>query len=146
MNSEDINEKIQNEPTLEEVKKVVDKKRATKEDKRKTKTKPIIPIIEPQPKNKSEENLNNDILNQLKELILNQNQILNNLNVKPARKPREKKPVVEKKTLDLTITDTDIKNIMDNNNIHNNKNENHIKNEQVIDAKLQAFLQAFKKF
>ncbi len=134
-----------------------------RERKRNTETKPITPIIEIksepiQPKNKyedkSKDNLNtfnpipiinntfnNDLFNEIKELILNQNQILNNLNAKQARKPRVKKPVVERKTLDLTITDNEIKTIIDNNN-NNNKNN---KNEPKVDEKLQAFINAFKR-
>ena len=102
-------------------------------------------------------NTDTDILNQLKELLLNQNQILNNLNSKPIRKQRVKKPVIERKTLDLTITDNDIKNIIDNNNnknkinailnppanCHTNGNAND--NAKTIDPKLVEFLKAFQK-
>ncbi len=83
---------------------------------------------------------NNDLFNEIKELILNQNQILSNLNVKPARKIKNTKKQVERKTLDLTITDNEIKTIIDN---KINKNSN--KKEQIVDEKLQAFLDAFKR-
>jgi hypothetical protein len=84
---------------------------------------------------------NNDLFNEIKELILNQNQILSNLNIKPAKKPKTIKKQIERKTLDLTITDNEIKNIIDNNNSNNNKN-----NEPKVDAKLQEFLNAFKRY
>jgi hypothetical protein len=127
-------------------------------ERKKTEIKPI-PIPEPkqepiQPKkiseNKLVENLNtsvpinnhifNNEINELKQLIITQNEILNNLKIKPVRKPKTIKKQVERKTLDLTITDNEIKTIIDNNN-NNNKN----KTETNVDEKLQAFINAFKR-
>jgi hypothetical protein len=147
-----------NELSLEDIKKTADAKRHKILKRNIKKPTPIKPRIIPKVSNVSKSskdikttniiNSDNDILNQLKELLLNQNEILNNLNIKKTRKPRVKKPVVERKTLDLTITDTDIKNIIENNN--NDKNNNNIDNknktETNTDEKLQAFLNAFKKY
>jgi hypothetical protein len=124
-----------------------------------------IPTPEPkqeqiQPKkiseNKSVENLNtsapiinhtfNNEINELKQLIITQNEILEKLKIdtrpKTIRKP---KPENQKKmkSLDLTITDNDIKNIIENNNNSNNSNISNKKN--IEDPKLKMFLDAFKR-
>ena len=153
-NDDDNSDKL----SLDDIKKKVDNNRK-RIYKKKTPSKPKPTVIPKVSKVSKALNINantdNDVLNQLKELILNQNEILNNLKSKPIRKQRVKKPVVERKTLDLTITDNDIKNIIDNNNNKNNnniknndnKNNDNIKNNdnKPNDPKLQAFLDAFKK-
>ena len=82
--------------------------------------------------------INNDLFNEIKELILNQNQILNNINIKPKPKPKSKPKPKDKdkgKTLDLVVSDKEIEQII-------NPPTN---NTKTIDSKLQAFLDAFKK-
>ena len=93
--------------------------------------------------NKLEESINN-----IKELINNQN--INNLKdeiinaVKPKSKPKKikmpKAPVINK-TLDLTISDVEISNIIDNKK--ETKKEIEFKNKG--DEKLQSFLKALQK-
>lgn len=93
--------------------------------------------------NKLEESINN-----IKELINNQN--INNLKdeiinaVKPKSKPKKikmpKAPVINK-TLDLTISDAEISNIIDNKK--ETKKEIEFKNKG--DEKLQSFLKALQK-
>jgi hypothetical protein len=143
-----------------------------REKKRNTEIKPI-PIPEPKQEpiksktiseNKLVENLNtsapiinhtfNNEINELKQLIITQNEILEKLKIdtrpKTIRKP---KPENQKKmkSLDLTITDDDIKNIIENNsNTNNNNNTNNITNnkktiEPKIDDKLKSFLDALLK-
>ena len=138
-----------------------------REKKRNTEIKPI-PIPEPkqeqiQPKkiseNKLVENLNtsapiinhtfNNEINELKQLIITQNEILEKLKIdarpKTIRKP---KPENQKKmkSLDLTITDDDIKNIIENNTNNTNTNNTNKKTiEPKIDEKLKSFLDALLK-
>jgi hypothetical protein len=124
-----------------------------------------IPTPEPkqeqiQPKkiseNKSVENLNssapiinhtfNNEINELKQLIITQNEILEKLKIdtrpKTIRKPKQENQK-KMKSLDLTITDNDIKNIIENNNNSNNSNISNKKN--IEDPKLKMFLDAFKR-
>jgi hypothetical protein len=149
---EDID--IEEEPTTEEVKKIVDKKRAqsktyTKEERIKNlqiareKKKNNIKLEEkPQSKqvnikpvavplestNASKTSINFDeIINEIKNLNKKTDEIFNKLN---KRKPREKKPKMETKTLDLMINDKEIENI-------NTKVEE--------DEKLKLFLNALTK-
>ena len=138
-----------------------------REKKRNTEIKPIQ-IPEPkqeqiQPKkiseNKLVENLNtsapiinhtfNNEINELKQLIITQNEILEKLKIdarpKTIRKP---KPENQKKmkSLDLTITDDDIKNIIENNTNNTNTNNTNKKTiEPKIDEKLKSFLDALLK-
>ena len=149
----------ENEPSIEEIKKIVDGKRLkdkkprtpsktyTKEDRIKNlqlarekkkntepkkHTEPIVKPdikLDPQPtkytnEDKSMEILNsyksiikdefnNDIiLNELKNLVNTQNEILEKLKTKPKRNIRPVKPKMDNKTLDLTITDDEIKKII----------------------------------
>jgi hypothetical protein len=133
-------------------------------EKKKNEMKPIL-IPEPkqeqiQPKkiyeNKSVENLNtsapiinhtfNNEINELKQLIITQNEILEKLKIdtraKTIRKPKQENQK-KMKSLDLTITDNDIKNIIENNNNSNNSNISNKKN--IEDPKLKMFLDAFKR-
>ena len=165
---EEIEEETNTQPTIEDVKRIVDSKRIkrspsktyTKEDriknlelarekKRNTKNKITITEQKQEPiksikinENKLVENLNtstpvinNDLFNEIKELILNQNQILSNINIKPKPKPKPKaKPKDKCKTLNLVVSDTELEQII-----------NPPPNTKPIDPKLQAFLDAFKK-
>jgi hypothetical protein len=77
-------------------------------------------------------------------MILKQNEILEKLNIEPKKKiKKEPKKKIENKTLDLTISDKEIKNIIDANN-NNSNNINDKKN--IEDPKLKMFLEAFKRF
>jgi len=97
----------------------------------------------------------NNEINELKQLIITQNEILEKLKIdarpKTIRKP---KPENQKKmkSLDLTITDDDIKNIIENNsnsNSNSNTNTNNTNNKKTIepkiDEKLKSFLDALLK-
>ena len=88
----------------------------------------------------------NNEINELKQLIITQNEILEKLKIdtrpKTIRKPKQENQK-KMKSLDLTITDNDIKNIIENNNNSNNSN---ISNKKIIeDPKLKMFLDAFKR-
>lgn len=180
---EQIEEDRENQPTIEEVKKIVDSRRQqeklkrspsktyTREDRIKnleiareikkksnTKTnetqnklsskpesntdiKPIITKVDDTKISLKPSNNDNDIINELEKLFKNQNEyiekIINDSKKKPAIKRNHSKKVKEpKKTLDFTITDNDIKNIIDNKN-------NEV--SPIKDNKLQAFLEALKK-
>jgi len=127
----------------------------------------IKPVAIPEPKpepiqpkkiyeDKPVENLNtsapiidhtfNNELNELKQLIITQNEILEKLKLDPKPK-RTRTPKIDNqkhlKTLDLTITDNDIKNIIENNNNGNSNNTTSKKN--IEDPKLKMFLDAFKR-
>ena len=180
----------ENEPSIEEIKKIVDGKRLkdkkprtpsktyTKEDriknlqlarekKKNTEPKkpiePIEPISKPHVKldlqptkyineDKSTEisnsyksiikdDFNNDIiLNELKNLVNTQNEILEKLKTKPKRNIRPVKPKIDNKTLDLTITDDEIKKIIETKEPNIKANT-----KQTEDLKLKAFLDAFTK-
>ena len=165
---EEIEEEEITQPTIEDVKRIVDSKRIkrspsktyTKEDRiknlelarekrRNTKTNITITEQKQEPiksikinENKLVENLNtstpvinNDLFNEIKELILNQNQILSNINIKPKAKPKSKpKPKDKGKTLNLVVSDTELEQII-----------NPPPNAKPIDPKLQAFLDAFNR-
>ncbi len=82
----------------------------------------------------------NNEINELKQLIITQNEILEKLKIdarpKTIRKP---KPENQKKmkSLDLTITDNDIKNIIENNsNTHNPNIKNSTNNKKTIEPKI----------
>jgi flagellar biosynthesis chaperone FliJ len=170
---EDI-KKIVDSKRLKGTKPRTPSKTYTKEDRiknleiaREKKKNEIKPISIPEPKqeqiqpkkisvNKSVENLNtsspiinhtfNNEINELKQLIISQNEILEKLK-KEVRPKTIRKPKTENqkhmKTLDLTITDNDIKNIIENNSNSNNSN---ISNKKIIeDPKLKMFLDALKR-
>ena len=88
----------------------------------------------------------NNEINELKQLIITQNEILEKLKIdtrpKTIRKPKQENQK-KMKSLDLTITDNDIKNIIENNNNSNNSNISNKKN--IEDPKLKMFLDAFKR-
>ncbi len=91
----------------------------------------------------------NNELNKLKQLIITQNEILEKLKIDTKPK-RTRTPKIDNqkhlKSLDLTITDDDIKNIIENNNNSNNSNTNNKKTiEPKIDEKLKSFLDALLK-
>ena len=91
----------------------------------------------------------NNLMIELKNMILKQNEILEKLNIEPKKKiKKEPKKKIENKTLDLTISDNEIKNIIDAKN--NNNNSNNINNindkKNIEDPKLKMFLDAFKRF
>ncbi len=171
---EDI-KKIVDSKRLKGTKARTPSKTYTKEDRiknleiaREKKKNEIKPILIPEPKqeqiqpkkiseNKSVENLNtstpiinhtfNNEINELKQLIITQNEILEKLKIdtraKTIRKPKQENQK-KMKSLDLTITDNDIKNIIENNN--NNSNNSNISNKNIIeDPKLKMFLDAFKR-
>ena len=173
-------EEFNNQPTIEEVKKIVDSRRQkdkikrlpsktyTKEDRiknleiaRETKRNTIKnpkpepePELEPEPKSKPKSKpepepelkpINyNDMINDFKN-ILNENieVILNKINTKKKREQKPRKPKTETRTLDLSITDDEIKNIISNNSITDmEKPKTKYEN---TDAKLKAFLDALTK-
>lgn len=79
----------------------------------------------------------NDIQN-IKDLITEQSQKFESIVIKPKPKPKkEKKIKIENKTLNLSITDKEIDNI-----INDNKDN---KNNKINDKKLEDFLKAFQK-
>jgi hypothetical protein len=137
-----------------------------REIKKKTITKPIEtqkisfvkPLLEPEPNINIEtimtknddikKQLNssiddNKIISELEKLFKNQNEyiekIINDSKKKPIKNKIPKKIKEPTKILDLTITDNDIKNIIDN---KNNKNNEVL---PIKDTKLEAFLQAFQR-
>jgi hypothetical protein len=170
------------QPTIEDVKKIVDSKRIkrspsttyTKEDRiknlekaREIKKKSITKPNETQNKSivksplKPESNIdikptitkvddteissksnivNENIMNELQKLFLTQNEILEKINAKTskARKPREPKPKIEKRVLDLTVDDNEIKSIIENKEVKQ-------KQQPSINPKLKAFLDALQK-
>ena len=163
---EEIEEETITQPTIEDVKRIVDSKRIkrspsktyTKEDriknlelareKKRNAKNEIITETEPIKSKKINENklveklntstpvINNDLFNEIKELILNQNQILSNINIKPKPKAKPKpKPKDLGKTLDLVVSDKELEQII-------NPPPN---NTKPIDPKLEAFLKAFQK-
>ena len=83
-------------------------------------------------------------MNEIKNMILKQNEILEKINLEPkkrVKKETKKKP--ENRLLDLTISDKEIKNIIDANS---NANNNNINDKKIIDdPKLKMFLDAFKR-
>ena len=174
----------ENEPSIEDVKKIVDGKRLkdkkprtpsktyTKEDRIKNlqlarekkksiePKKTIEPIVkplvklDPQPtkyisedilmeksnssKSTIKETYNNDIIiNELKNLVMTQNEILEKLKTKPKRNIKVIKPKIENKTLDLTITDDEIKRL-----IETKEPKNKATSKPNEDMKLKAFLDA----
>ena len=167
--------KEQSKPTIDEIKKIVDDKRNNKpqkysneqrlknlelaREKRKIKNQnkkiieePIqiytpIPaqIPAPIPAPIPAQILENNLINELKNMILRQNEILEKLNIEPKKKiKKEPKKKIENKTLDLTISDKEIKNIIDANN--NSNNSNNSNNKKIIeDPKLKMFLDAFNR-
>ena len=133
------------------------------------------PIAIPEPKqepiksktiseNKSVENLNtsipiinhtfnneNNIINELKQIIITQNEILEKLKIdtkpKKIRKPKSEIKT-NMKSLDLTITDDDIKKIIENNNNNSNSNSNSNSKKTIEpknDEKLPTFIDALLK-
>lgn len=107
------------------------------------------PIPAPIPVQISESSFENNLMNELKNMLLKQNEILEKLNIEPKKKiKKEPKKKIEIKTLDLTISDKEIKNIIDaNNNSNNSNNINNINDKKNIeDPKLKMFLDAFKRF
>ena len=85
----------------------------------------------------------NDLINEFKKMILKQNEILENIMIEPKKKnKKEVKKTVEKRTLDLTITDKEINNII---NISDKDTNNNKKKEDIQDPKLKMFLDAFKR-
>jgi hypothetical protein len=169
-NNEDKNEQIK--PTLDEIKKIVDNKRKNKPNKdlteqrlknlelarekrkimnqnKKTNAPIPAPIPEsiPAPIPESIQSVENNLINELKNMILKQNEILEKLNIEPKKKiKKETKKKIENKTLDLTISDKEIKNIIDANNNSNNINNNINDKKNIEDPKLKVFLEALKKF
>ena len=103
-------------------------------------TKPIITKVD-DIEMPSKSNIGNEnIINELQKLILTQNEILEKLNTKPSqqKKPREAKPKLERKVLDLTINDNEIKNIIENKDVKP-------KTQPDINPILKAFLDALQK-
>ena len=79
-------------------------------------------------------------------MILKQNEILEKLNIEPKKKiKKEPKKKIEIKTLDLTISDKEIKNIIDANNNNSNNSNNINDKKNIEDPKLKMFLEAFKR-
>ena len=185
-NEELENDNNQKEPSLEEIKKIVDSKRLkniksrtqsktyTKEDRirnleiAREKRKNIISKTSIQPKtitsteNKSNSKqinykpdiitppsssiMNNDIIiNELKNLVMTQNEILEKLkkDIKPKKERKPKKEKKDTKTLDLTITDDEIKNIIEKKEIVETKPLQQKQEEQ--STKLKAFLDVLMK-
>jgi hypothetical protein len=84
------------------------------------------------------ETYNNDIIiNELKNLVMTQNEILEKLKTKPKRNIKVIKPKIENKTLDLTITDDEIKRL-----IETKEPKNKATSKPNEDMKLKAFLDA----
>ena len=85
------------------------------------------------------DDFNNDIiLNELKNLVNTQNEILEKLKSKQKRNIRPVKPKIENKTLDLTITDDEIKRL-----IETKEPKDKATSKPNEDMKLKAFLDAF---
>ena len=106
-----------------------------------------IPVPIPAPIPESFQSVENNLINELKNMILKQNEILEKLNIEPKKKiKKEPKKKIENKTLDLTISDKEIKNIIDANNNSNNINNNINDKKNIEDPKLKVFLEALKKF
>ena len=92
------------------------------------------PIVAPIPAPLTE----NDLINELKNMFLRQNEILEKIKIEP--KTRVKKEPKKKQTirsLDLTLTDKEINNIITT-NINNDK-------KIIEDPKLKMFLDAFNR-
>lgn len=90
--------------------------------------------------------MNNDIIiNELKNLVMTQNEILEKLkkDIKPKKERKPKKDKIDTKTLDLTITDDEIKNIIEKKEIVGTKPLQQKQEEQ--STKLKAFLDALMK-
>jgi len=168
------------QPTLEQIKKIVDSKRQkitkarapsktyTKEDRIKNlelareRKKTIEPKQKKKDTNQSQtepkpdisptidnNTFNNEaIINELKFLAITQNEILEKL--KTETKPKkQRKPKIEKskntKTLDLTITDDEIKNIIEKQEIGGTKQSLQKQEQQEQNLKLKAFLDVLMK-
>lgn len=166
-----IEEDIEHQPTIEEVKKIVDSRRQndkknkrspsktyTKEERiknleiareiKKNTIKKPEPRPEPKPESKPDpkpEPINyNEMINDFKSILNeNINEILNKINTKKMREQKQRKPKTESRTLDLSITDDEIKNIISNNSITDTE-KSKIKSENT-DTKLKAFLDALTK-
>lgn len=119
-------------------------------DKEKVIQKTDIPIIEPLKRIDSSNNFD-DLLNEFKSVVALQSEYFEKLKtdininkydkkIEKKRTPRQKKPKEPIRTLDITIDDNEIKNIIENNTITNTK-----KNEPIEDPKLKTFLDALKK-
>jgi hypothetical protein len=81
-----------------------------------------------------------ETINNIKELISSQSKVIEDA-IKP--KPKEKKqrkPKEQSRTLDISISDTEIKKI-----IENKENTNIKKNDEIEDVKLKSFLDALNK-
>ena len=157
------------QPTIEEVKHIVDTKRKTKKQveikelpelkslirkEKKPKARAIKQVIEEpieEPiKEPIKELINDDTkLRELQDDVYNlTNLIIDMMKSKPKIKPKTKpKPRPVTKTLDLTISDKEIVNIINDNNDNDNKNkptEKPVKGSS-NDDKLKAFLDAMTK-
>jgi len=161
-------------PTLEEVKRVVNNKRLQKtsktytredriknlelarEKKKLDKLKATQKINNPMPiienvKETPKTNFNdyNDIINELKNITALQYEYFEKMkaelktNTKKPRTPR--KPKEQKRTLDITINDNEIKNIIENKSTIIPYTANTNSNEPKQDPKLKAFLDALNK-
>ena len=129
----------QTKPTLEEIKKIVDNKRNniskkySKEDRiknlelareRKKQIEPVKKqqIIQPEPiqdtklEINNNKNNDNDIIKELKNIIAVQNEYLEKFKIEPKKlkQPRQKKPKEQIRTLDISISDAEIKKIIEN--------------------------------
>ena len=168
------------QPTLEQIKKIVDSKRQrsskarapsktyTKEDRIKNlelareRKKNIEPKQKKKETNQSQTEPKQDLLptmdnntsnneaiiNELKFLAITQNEILEKLKTetkpKKQRKPKTEKPK-NIKTLDLTITDDEIKNIIEKQEIGGTKQSLPKQEQQEQNLKLKAFLDVLMK-
>ncbi len=76
-------------------------------------------------------------------MILKQNEILEKIKPEPKKRvKKEPKKKQEIRSLDLTITDKEINNIIDTNITTNTNND---KKNNIEDPKLKMFLDAFKR-
>jgi hypothetical protein len=170
----DKEEEIQiQEPTFEEIKAIVDRKRPQKSkysneerlknlevarEKRKqqqqqqklTKSPTVVANLEKlntveKPKEEIPVLDNNILLDEIRKLNIIQNQILETMN-KPKPKPKRiRKAPVKTNTLDLTITDNEIKNIIEEKNIIQEPTKERKSNMGIQEAKVKALLDALTK-
>lgn len=110
------------------------------EDEEETEIEPVVYKKQSLTRQKSHNNLQAfkniyESINNIKDLISSQKEVIENA-VKPKpKKPRAApKPKKVNKTLDLTVSDAEVEKIVSNN-----------KTQPKVDAKLQAFLEAFKR-
>ena len=79
-----------------------------------------------------------ETINNIKDLISSQSKVIEDaIKPKTRKEKKQRKPKVETKTLDLSIPDKEIENIINDNN--------NIKKDKEKDEKLKAFLDALTK-